>query len=207
MGERKHGEARLRNRQSGSWGTTSAMYFDVLRKVFQESKKAIAGDPSKPSRWVYAGLPVLIAGVESFLIEHQNLLQDSSRIRTLAGIKEIPLVLRLYPMPDEVRLDMEAVIEIRNHIVHPSPLPFGKPEWPACLQRLLDRQVLVGDAPQSGTDVLALLANHAVLEWAVLQSAKVLELVAASDDRTDVFRGQIRNLWLVLNDIPSVEGL
>jgi len=34
------------------------MYFDALRRVFHESKKAVAGDPSKPSRWVYAGLPV-----------------------------------------------------------------------------------------------------------------------------------------------------
>jgi hypothetical protein len=148
-----------------------------------------------------------LAGVESFLIEHQNLLQDSSSIQTVAGIKELPLVLRLYPMPDELRLDMEAVIEIRNHIVHPSPLPVEKPEWPASLQRLRDRYVLVGDMPQSSTDVLALLANHAVLEWAVVQSAEVLKLVAASDDRTDVFRGQVRNLWLVLHDIPSLEGL
>jgi hypothetical protein len=51
-------------------------------------------------------------------------------------------------MPDELRLDMEAVIEIRNHIVHPSRLPYGKLEWPASLQRLRDQQVLLGDMPQ-----------------------------------------------------------
>ena len=53
---------------------------------FHESKKAVAGDPSKPSRWVYAGLPVLIAGVESFLIEHENLLA-----RQLRASKHLPI--------------------------------------------------------------------------------------------------------------------
>ena len=206
MSERKQREVRLRNRQSGSWGTTSAMYFHSVHEVFRESEKAAAASPTKSSRWVYAGLPVLMAGVEAFLIEHQHLLKDSSRIQTLAGINNVREVLKLYPLPDELRRDLEALIEIRNQIVHPSPLPFGKAAWPESLQRLRDQTVLDGNAPQSGADVLALLASHRVFEWAIERCAEMLDAVADSDaERSWMFHQLADNLWRVLKK-PTPQG-
>jgi hypothetical protein len=208
MGEKNQRNARLLDRKPGSWGTTSGMYFDALRGVFRESRKASAGDPMKPSRWVYAGIPLLITGVDAFLIEHQHLLRDNFGTQLVAGIADIRTVLgRLYLLPDELRLDIEALVEVRNQIVHPSPVPFGIPEWPASLQRLRERKVLGGDIPQSGTDVLSLLANHNLFEWAVVTCAKTLEIVAASDEREELFRGLVRNLWRVLAEEPSLDGL
>lgn len=118
--------ARFLKRQSVSWGTTSSMYFHAVELVFRKSQKATAGDFTKSSRWVYAGVPVLIAGVEAFFIEHQNLLKDNSGTKTLAGIKPLADMLKLYPLTDELRLDMEALIEVRNQIVHPAPLHLWK---------------------------------------------------------------------------------
>jgi hypothetical protein len=207
MGEKKQRVARLLDRKAGSWGTTSAMYFDILRGVFCESKKAIAGDLKRPSRWVYAGMPLLIAGLEAFLIEHQHMLRDNSGVRTIAGVYPLPEVLKLYPLPNDLRLDLEALIEIRNLILHPSPLPSGGPRWPDSLKRLRERKVLDGNIPQSGTDELSLLASHRLFEWAVVTSAQTLDVVITSDDRADFFRGLVRNLWQVLNDRPSLEGL
>jgi hypothetical protein len=206
MSERKQREARLRNRQSGGWGTTSAMYFDAVKKVFQESEKTAASGPAKSSCWVYAGLPILIAGVEAFLIEHQHLLNDSSNTQTLAGIATPKEVLGLYPLPDELRHDFEALVEIRNQVVHPSPLPFGRPEWPDSLQRLRTQKVLDGNTPQSGADVLALLANHQVFAWAVEKCAEALDVVAESDrERASMFHGLANNLWQVLKK-PAPHG-
>jgi hypothetical protein len=209
MSERKQREARLRNRQSGSWGTTSTMYFHAVELVFRESAKAVADDPTKSSRWVYAGLPVLMAGVEAFLIEHQHLLKDSSSIQTLAGVSSVREVLKLYPLTDELRQDLEALIEIRNQIVHPSPVPFGRPEWPESLQRLRDRKVLDGNTPQSGTYALALLASHRVFEWAVERCAEALDVVADSDaERSWMFHHSAENLWRVLKKrIPQGAGV
>ena len=182
MSERKQREERLRNRQGGGWGTASTMYFHAVELVFRESAKAVADDPTKTSRWVYAGLPVLMVGVEAFLIEHQHLLKDSSSIQTLAGVDPVRDVLKLYPLTDELRQDLEALIEIRNQIVHPSSVPFGKPEWPESLQRLRDRKVLDGNTPpQSGMHAVALLASHRVFEWAVVRCAEALDVVADSD--------------------------
>ena len=197
MNEQKQRKERLRNRRGGSWGTASTMYFHAVELVFRESAKAVADDPTKTSRWVYAGVPVLMAGVEAFLIEHQHLLKDSSSIQTLAGVDPIRDVLRLYPLTDELRLDLEALVEIRNQIVHPSSVPFGKPE---SLQRLRDRKVLDGNTPpQSGMHALALLASHPVFEWAVERCAEALDVVADSDpERSWIFHQSAKNLWRVL---------
>jgi hypothetical protein len=199
MSERKKRTARLRNRQPGSWGTISTMYFDIVDKVFRESASAAGEDQTQPSRWVYAGLPMLIAGFEGFLIEHQHLLKENRELQTFAGIHDLSKVLKLYPLPDDLRRDMEALIELRNQILHPSPVPFGEPGWPDSLERLRLHKVLDGNTPQSGADVLALLANHRVFIWAVEKCAETLDVVTASDaDRSWMFRQLAGNLWRVL---------
>jgi len=198
MSERKQREARLRKLQQGSWGTASATYFQSVQDVFRESEKAAAESPTGSSRWVYVGLPVLMAGLDAFLIEHQRLLSNST-LKELTGVDGVREILMQYQLPDELRLDMEALVEVRNQIIHPVPVPFGKPEWPHSLQRLRDRKVLDGHVPQSGTDVLALLASHRLFEWAVERCADALDVVAACDpERAWMFRESARNLWRVL---------
>jgi hypothetical protein len=205
MNDRKQREARLRNRESGSWGTVSTWYFHCVELVFRESEKTVAA--AQPSRWVYAGLPVLISGVEAFLIEHQQMLNDSSGIQTLAGVDPIREVLKLYPLPDDLRRDLDALIEIRNLIVHPAQVPFGKAEWPDSLQRLRERKVLDGNIPQSGTHALALLENHRLFAWAVERCAETLDVVADSDpERSLMFRGSAGNLWRVLKPAAGSHG-
>jgi hypothetical protein len=206
MNDRKQREARLRNRQSGSWGTVSTWYFHCVELVFRESAKTAAA--AQPSRWVYAGLPVLMVGVEAFLIEHQNLLKDSSGIQTLAGVDSVRDVLKLYPLSDELRRDLDALIEVRNLIVHPAQVPFGKAEWPDSLQRLRERKVLDGNIPQSGTHALALLENHRLFAWAVERCAELLDVVADSDpERSWMFHQHAKNLWRVLQTPAPDVGL
>jgi hypothetical protein len=200
MNEMKQRKDRISNPQNGGWGTTSTTYFYVVSQVFTESEKASSGDPERRSQWVYAGLPVLLAGVEAFLIAHQHLLKDSSGIAALAGVVPLKNVLKHYPLGDVLQTDMEALIEIRNQIVHPSPLPFGTAEWPASLKRLHDLQVVDGNTPQSGADALMLLGSHRVLEWAVEKCAQALVAVADSDpERAWMFHRHADYLWQILH--------
>jgi hypothetical protein len=128
-------------------------------------------------RWV-AGLPILMVGLEAFLIEHQHLVKSNSCDWVIAGVHPIGEVLKLYPLSDEQRGDMNALIDIRNQIVHPSQVAFGKAEWPASLQWLRERKVLDGKTPQSGGDVMALLASHKLFERAVERCIDVLSVIA-----------------------------
>ena len=198
LSEKGKRASRLKDRQSGSWGTVSAWYFHSVELVFRESHKTAVESPDGRSRWVYAGLPVLFAGVEAFLIEHQHMMRDNVGDKVIAGVTDIRAVLAHYPLPDELRLDMVALVEVRNQIVHPSQVPFGAAEWPDSIRRLRDRKVLDGKMPQSGTEALALLAKHKLFEWAVERCAETLDIVADSDQRSLIFRGSARNLWRVL---------
>ena len=201
MSEKKQRQERLRNRESGSWGTASATYFHSVQNVFHESEKAAADSPAGSSPWVYVGLPVLMAGFEAFLIEHQRLLKGKSSFKKLAGVDGLREVLNQYQLPDELRLDIEALVEVRNQIIHPAQVPFGKPEWPKSLQRLRDRGVLDGNMPQSGTDALDLLAKHRLLEWAAARCAEALDVVADSDpERAWMFHESAGNLWRVIEE-------
>ena len=199
--------SRLKDRQSGSWGTASAWYFHSVELVFRESRKTVAESPDATSRWVYAGLPVLIAGVEAFLIEHQHMLRDNSLDKYIAGVNDVRKVLTLYPLPEELRLDMDALVEVRNQIAHPSHVPFGAAEWPDSIKWLRDRKVLDGNMPQSGTEALALLASHKLFAWAVERCAETLDVVASSDpERSGLFRGSAGNLWRVLKPAAGSHG-
>ena len=199
MNERKQREDRIRNRRNGDWGATCSMYFCAVHQVFGESQKASQRDPEQRSVWVYAGIPVLLAGVEAYLIQHQHLLRDSSGMKVLAGVDPLKEVLELYALPVELQTDMEVLIETRNQIVHPSPLPFGQPEWPASLKRLHELKVIEGNTPESGANALAMLGSHRLFEWAVERCAQALDLVADSDpDRAWMFHRHAEYLWHVL---------
>jgi hypothetical protein len=79
---------------------------------------------------------------------------DNSGDKFVAGVSDICKVLKLYLLPDELRLDMDALVQVRNQIVHPSQVPFGAAEWPDSIKWLRDRRVLDGKMPQSGTEAL-----------------------------------------------------
>jgi hypothetical protein len=195
--EQQQRKARLRSHESGSWGSTSATYFRLVAKLFHES--AVTAASAIHDDWVYAGIPMLVTGVEAFLIEHQRILNQNPNRSTIAGDDPIRDVLLLYSLPDDLRDDMSALIEIRNQIVHPSPVPFGSYYWPASLERLRSQGVLDGRTPQSGADVLSILASHRLFEWAVEKCARTLDVISASDqDRAWMFHSLADNLWKVL---------
>lgn len=73
---------------------------------------------------------MLIGEVEAFLIEHHQMLRDNSGDKFIAGVNDVRKVLTLYPLLDELRHDMNALVEVRNQIAHPSQVPFGAAEWP-----------------------------------------------------------------------------
>jgi len=80
------------------------------------------------------------------LWEHWEQESQGSSACGVESVKEVP---NLYSLPDELRRDLKALIEFGNQIVHPSPLPFGRPSWPAPLQRLRDQKVIDGNTPQA----------------------------------------------------------
>lgn len=190
---RKEREDRLRNQYSGSWGSSSAWYFRLGGEIFKCSAK-----DSSHVGWVYAGLPILLAGMEAFLIEHQQILRLDPLVKPVAGIDPLIEVLNAYPIPAQLRHEVEIAIEVRNEILHPSPKPFST--CPGFIAELQSAGVLDTRQVDSGTSLLALIGSHRFFQWAALRCQKVVQCVVESDDRKPMYAGLAANLDWVYQD-------
>src|SRR5882762_1188049 len=65
---------RITERRSGAWGTTSSDLLFVAARIFRLSKDESSSRKDKNmSRFVYAGIPLLLAAVHSFAIEYESI--------------------------------------------------------------------------------------------------------------------------------------
>jgi hypothetical protein len=62
---------RITQRKSGVWGTSSQDLLMVVSKLFRLSEQEARSRPdTNTSRYVYAGIPLLLAAAHSFTIEY-----------------------------------------------------------------------------------------------------------------------------------------
>jgi hypothetical protein len=171
----------------------SAEYFHLVGILFQHSSQ-IHAEGAKRSLWVYAGLPLLLAGLEAFLIEHQHLSKLAPRDPPIAGIDPLLDVVKSYSAPDALVLSIADLVEVRHEIMHPATLPFARGKCPDYVNRL-QLQLLDSYKPQSGAEILKLLASHRLFEWAIEKCCELLYAVAHSDpERTWMFGRLADNL-------------
>ena len=100
----------------------STEYFQLVGILFQRSSQIGAGERSL---WVYAGLPLLVAGIEAFLIEHQRLFTSTRRSGPLAGIEPLMDVVKSYNLPIPLVQAIADLVEVRHEIIHPATPPFN----------------------------------------------------------------------------------
>lgn len=180
----------------------SAEYFQLVGIIFQRSSQ-IDAEGAKRSLWVYAGLPLLLAGLEAFLIEHQHLSKLAPREPPIAGVDPLLEVVKSYSAPDALVLAIADLVEVRHEIVHPATLPFAHGKCPDYVNRLQELQLLDSRKPQSGAEILKQLASHRLFEWAIEKCCELLYAVAHSDpDRAWMFGRLADNLREAIGITP-----
>ena len=200
---RKDRQARLREDHPGNWSSMSNEYFQIVSILFQRSSQ-IAAEGAKRSLWVYAGLPLLLAGLEAFLVEHQHLFKLAPPPQPVAGIDPLMDVVKSYKVPDTLVAAIADLVEVRHEIMHPVTLPFERGKCPDYVKRLLELQLLDSYRVQSGADILKLLASHRLFEWAIGRCCELLDAIALSDPpRARIFGGLADNLREVISITPS----
>jgi hypothetical protein len=199
---RKDREARLREDHPGRWSSMSDEYFQIVGILFQHSSQ-IAAEGARRSLWVYAGLPLLIAGLEAFLVERQHLFKFAPRLQPVAGIDPLVDVVKSYNVSETLVVAIADLVEVRNEIMHPATLPFDRGKYPDYVNRLLELQLLDCYRVQSGAEILKLLASHRLFEWAVGRCCELLDAVARSDpQRSHTFSQLADNLREVIGSTP-----
>jgi hypothetical protein len=142
----------------------------VAAKIFRLSKDESSSRKGKnTSRFVYAGIPLLLAAVHSFAIEYESILNVGPIPPGLSSEPLEKLMRERYGVSGILLQDVRDLVEVRNEIIHPVPLPPGtKDNWPEYLRRVKKMGLLntTGD-PNSDYIMLSQIGSHRLFRWAV----------------------------------------
>jgi hypothetical protein len=161
---------RITERKSGTWGTVSQDLLFLTARLFRLSRDEAISRPDKnTSRFVYAGIPLLLAAIQSFAIEYEGMLRVEPLPIELSADSLARLMETRYGVSGDLQEDLRYLIEIRNEIIHPIPLPAGTPDnCPDYLRHIKQKGLLssTGD-PKADYVMLAQIASHSLFGWAV----------------------------------------
>jgi hypothetical protein len=118
---------------------------------------------------VYAGIPLLLAAVWSFGVEYEGILHTGGVPPELSGDSLSRLMEMRYRVSGDLLKDLRDLMEIRNEILHPVPLPTGTPDnWPDYLRRVKQKGLLASSgASNCDYAMLRQIASHRLFAWAV----------------------------------------
>lgn len=175
---------RITSRKSGAWASTSQDLLWVTAKLFRLSSDESRRQADKNnSRFVYAGIPLLLAAVWSFAIEYEGMLNLGSMPPELAGNSLADLMRTRYAVSGDLLRNLQDLIEIRNEILHPVPLPTGTQDnWPDYLRHVKQKGLLntSGDV-QSDYVMLGQIASHTLFRWAVDVTKRLYDAIVFSN--------------------------
>jgi|SRR5579864_4242242 len=176
---------RLTQRKSGGWATMSQNLLFVVSKLYSLSAEeaAIAQD-QKHSRYIYAGLPLLLSAIYSFIVEYEGMLNPQPLSADLLAKNGLAVLLEhRYGISGSLLEEFKDLTEIRNEIIHPIPLPVGTADnWPDYLRRVKQQGLLcsTGD-PNADYLMLSQMASHTLFKWAVGITERVYDAILNSD--------------------------
>ncbi|HXX22268.1 MAG TPA: hypothetical protein VEO19_03865 [Terriglobia bacterium] len=175
-------DGRLREWRAGPWSTHHSMLVEVIRDLYQSSRSGAAG-----SSWVaYAGIPLLVSALQSFVIEYECLLSSDRTCLEpltrggLAGLRE--MLETRYRVRGKLLEEAGLLIEVRNEMVHPVPLPTGSSDnCPEYLRPLKEAGLLSSTGRVPDYVFPEQLASHKLFAWSCRVTRDLFAHVAASD--------------------------
>ncbi len=156
--------------KSGSWGTVSQDFLFLTASLYRLSRDEATSRPDrKTSRFVYVGIPLLLAAIQSFAIEYEGMLRAEPLPIELSADSLARLMETRYGVTGDLLENLRDLTEIRNEIIHPNPMPTGTPDnWPDYLRHIKQKGLLssTGD-PTADYIMLAQIASHRLFNWSV----------------------------------------
>jgi|GEM_PF-1902373 len=182
---RKERFERLTQRRAGAWETSSQDFLRLAGRLFRMSREeARSSRDQNHSDFTYAGVPLLLAAVQSFIIEYEGMLNLQPLPDELSAPRGLAVLLESrYSVTGDLLEDIRELVEIRNEIIHPVPLPPGTPDnWPDYLRRIKQRGLLstTGD-PKADYIMLSQISSHRLFEWAVEVTKEIYEVIVYSN--------------------------
>jgi hypothetical protein len=131
---------------------------------------------------------MLLAALRTFVVEYERRPGQTAEPSDING----SLFASRYAIDGALRDDLDALIELRNEIIHPAHVQTGSGDnWPVYLSDFKQKGLLnsTGD-PQADYSLLSQIASHRLFAWAIRVTRSVYEKVVMSDpERESLFKG------------------
>src|SRR5260370_9997101 len=122
-------DARLRTFHSGCWGTHHSDMIWLPRQFYELSRSKASSTGGNTSWYPYAGIPLLVSALQSFVIEYECMFQSDRACLeplTRGGLTGLVELLETrYGVQGKLLEKARGLTEVRNEMVHPVPLPTG----------------------------------------------------------------------------------
>jgi len=144
------------------------------------------------SSFAYAGIPLLLSAVQSFVIEYEKMLCLQPLSDALSAPSGLAFLLESrYGVSGNLLDNLRDLIEIRNEIIHPVPLPVGtRDNWPDYLRRVKEKGLLCtsGD-PNADYIMFSQIRSHKLFQWAVeITESLYAAIVNSNAAKTPMFQ-------------------
>jgi hypothetical protein len=174
MGEtgRESRRTRTLGGHGGSWASSSQDFARLANLLFDASAQYAKETDGNCSIYALAGIPPLFSALRCLLIElNAGLFGDEVRESILEELastsNDIHVMVRLYPIPGELRRNLEILVQLRHEIVHPAHRPGPEPNnTPEYMSSLREAGLLQSTGKETDYTWISQLQSHRLFRWA-----------------------------------------
>lgn len=188
-------DERLRTPKSGAWGTHHSHMIWLTRQLYGHSRSEASSTGGNATLYPFAGIPLLVSALQSFIIEYESILpSDSTCLEPLmrgglGGL--IQLLETRYAVQGKLLDEARNLLEVRNEMVHPVPLPTGTGDnWPTYLRKLKEDGLAESTGESPDYNFMAQLGSHRLFAWACRVTHDLFQQVVYSNrEKSAIFQG------------------
>ncbi len=161
----------------------------LARELYQLSRSNASSSVSGNASWVvYAGIPLLMSALQSFVIEYECMFQgDRACLEPLTrgGLTGLVELLQTrYGVQGKLLEEARGLIQVRNEMVHPVPLPTGTDDdCPPHLRHLKQAGLLESTGEATDYSFMAQLASHRLFVWSCRVTRDLIQCVVNSNNQ------------------------
>lgn len=184
---RKDRNERLLTPKSGAWGTHHSPMIRLTLQLYRLSRsEASSSTGGNASSYPFAGIPLLVSALQSFIIEYESIVpSDGTCLEPLTrgGLSGLLQLLQTqYAVQGNLLNEARNLIEVRNEMVHPVPLPPGTPDnWPTYLRDIKDAGLAESAGQSPDFSFMAQLGSHRLFAWSCRVTRDLFQRVADSN--------------------------
>jgi len=167
---RKSRNKQLIEDNSGVWASSSQDFVRIAFMLFEQSAGYAKNTDGNCSIYTLSGIPMLFSAIRCLIIELNSSMYTRKIIVHIEDIaksgNDIRLIIDNYKLPEDLKHDLQYLIELRNEIIHPSHKPAGtNNNVPSYLEGIQEKALLQSTGGSSDYTWISQLQSHKLFKF------------------------------------------